>query len=104
MEQLLKQILNNTEPKSSFSIVVSDNKTRLKIWFKPHIQLDKKKDNEIALINLEMYYSFPNINNSNNCFTCTPGAHALWCNIIIPDGSYRVENINDFIQRQMRKK
>ena len=30
MEKLLKQIVNNTEPKISFSIVVSDNKTRFK--------------------------------------------------------------------------
>ena len=44
MENLLKQIVNNTEPKRSFSIVVSDNKTRFKIWFKPPIQLDKKND------------------------------------------------------------
>ena len=35
MEQLLKQIVNNTEPKRSFSIVVSENKTRFKTWFKP---------------------------------------------------------------------
>ena len=54
MEDLLKQIINNTEPKKSFSIVVSDNKTRFKTWFKPPIQLDKKKDYEIAL---ETYYS-----------------------------------------------
>ena len=59
MENLLKQIVNNTEPKRSFSIVVSDNKTRFKTWFKPPIQLDQKKDYEIALINLETYYSFP---------------------------------------------
>ena len=58
---LLKEIVNNTELKRSFSIVVSDNKTRFKSWFKPPIQLDKKKDYEITLINLEMYYSFPNI-------------------------------------------
>ena len=58
---LLRQIVNNTEPKRSFSIVVSDNKTRFKTWFKPPIQLHKKKDYEIALINLETYYSFPNI-------------------------------------------
>ena len=58
MENLLKQIVNNTEPKRSFSIVVSDNKTRFKTWFKPSIQLDKKKDYEISLINLETYYSF----------------------------------------------
>ena len=48
MENLLKQIVNNTEPKRSFSIVVSDNKTRFKTWFKPPIQLDKKKYYEIA--------------------------------------------------------
>ena len=59
MENLLKQIVNNTEPQRSFSIVVSDNKTRFKTWFKPLIQ----QDNEIALINLDIYYSFPNINN-----------------------------------------
>ena len=41
MEQLLKQIVNNTEQKRSFPIVISDNKTRFKTWFKPLIQLDK---------------------------------------------------------------
>ena len=46
MENLLKQIVNNTEPNRSFSIVVSDNKTRFKTWFKPPIQLNKKKDYE----------------------------------------------------------
>ena len=43
IENLLKQIVNNTEPKRSFSIVVSDNNTRFKTWFKPPVQLDKKK-------------------------------------------------------------
>ena len=76
MENLLKQIVNNTETKRSFSIVVSDNKTRFKTLFKPPIQLDKKKDYEIALINLETYYSFSNINRSNICFTYSPGANA----------------------------
>ena len=71
--------------------------------FKPPIQLDKKRDYEIALINLETYYSFPNIDGSNNCFSCSPGANAPWFDIIIPQGSYHVEDINEFIQRQMRK-
>ena len=53
MKNLHKQIVDNTEPKRSFSIVVSDNKTRFKTWFKPPFQLDKKKDYEIALIKLE---------------------------------------------------
>ena len=55
MENLLKQIVNNTKPKRLFSIVVSDNTTRFKTWFKQTIQLDKKKDYEIARINLETY-------------------------------------------------
>ena len=51
--ELHKQIVNNTKPKRSLSVVVSDDKTRFKTWFKPPIQLDKKKEYEIALINLE---------------------------------------------------
>ena len=99
----LKQIVNNTEPKRSFSIVVSDNITRFKTWFKPSIQLDNKKDYEIAHINLETYYSFPNINRSNNCFSYSPGANAPWFDFIISEGSYHVEDIIEFIHRQMRK-
>ena len=103
MEDLLKQIVNNAEPKRSFSIVVSNNKTRFKTWFKPPIQSDKRKDYEIALINLETYYSFPNIDRSNNCFTYSPGANTPWVDIIIPEGNHHVEDINEFIQREMRK-
>ena len=43
MEKLLKQIVNNTEPKRAFSSVVSANETRFKRWFKPPIQLDIKE-------------------------------------------------------------
>ena len=90
MENLLKQIVNNIEPKRSFSIVVSKNNTRFKSWLKAPIQLDKKKDYEIALINLETYYSFPNIDRSNNCFTYSPNLNPLWFDIIIPEVSYNV--------------
>ena len=84
--------------------MISDNKTRFKTWFKAPIQLDKKKDYEIALINLKTYYSFPNIDRFNNCFTDSPGPSAPWFDIIIPEGSYHLEHINEFIHRQMRKK
>ena len=61
------------------------------------------KDYEIALINLETYYSFPNIDNSNNCFSYSPCANAQSFDIIIPEGSYHVKDINEFIQREIRK-
>ena len=53
-------------------------------------------------MNLETYYSFPNIDRSNNCFTYSSNLAPLWFDINIPEGSY-VEDINEFIQRQMRK-
>ena len=104
IKKLHKKIVHITEPKSSFSIVVSDDKIRFKKWFKPPIQLDKKKDYEIALINLETYYSFQNIDNSNNCYSYSPKLDLLWSDIINPEDSYHVEDINEFIQRVMRKK
>ena len=88
----------------SFSIVVSDNNIRFKTWLKPPIQIDKRTDYEIALINLEPYYSFPNIDKSNNCFTYASNRDPLWFDIIIPEGSYHVEDIIEFIKREVRKK
>ena len=57
----------------------------------------------MALINLETYYSFPNIDRSNNCFTYSPNLNPLWFDIITSEGSYHVEDINEFIQREMRQ-
>ena len=83
MENLLKQIVNNTEPKRSFLVIVSDNKARFKTWCKPPIQLGKNNVSEIVLINIETYYSFPNIDKSNNYFSYSPGANAPWFNIFV---------------------
>ena len=38
-----------------------------------------------------------------NCFSYSPGANTPWFDFIIPEGSYHVEDINEFIQREMRK-
>ena len=72
MEDLLKQIVKNTENKTSFQIIVSDSKSRFKTRFNPTIQLDRDKKYELVLVNLETYYSFPNINESNNVFVYSP--------------------------------
>ena len=72
MEALLERIAQNTEPKSSMQIVVTDNKTQFKTRFNPPIQLDKSKRYEIALVNLETYHSFSNIKSTNNYFICSP--------------------------------
>ena len=72
MEELLEKIAHNTEPKESFQIVVNDTKTGFMTKFNPHIQFKKNKSYEIALVNLETYYSFPNITTENNHFSYSP--------------------------------
>ena len=58
MKNLLKQIVNNTEPKRSFSIVVSNNKTKLKKhgsshqfnWIKRKIMNSTHESGDVLLI------------------------------------------------------
>ena len=103
MEQLLKKIAENTSPKSSFQIVVSDNKTQFKTKFNPPLQLDKKKTYEIALVNLETYYSFPNITAGNSLFGYSSDDGVNWFDIKISEGCYDITDLNDTIQQEMRK-
>ena len=93
MKELLKQIAINTEPKRSFSIVVSDNTTRFKTWLKPPIEQSKEKNYEIALIHLETDYSFPNTEKTNNHFKYFSDGRQLF-NTLIPEGSFQVDDIN----------
>ena len=55
------------------------------------------------LVNLATYYSFRNIDKSNNCISYLTGANALWVDIFIPEGCFDVEDINEFVQQEMRK-
>ena len=88
--ELLEKIARNTEHKTSFQIIVSDNKTSFNTRFNPKIELGRDKVYEIALVNLETYYSFPNIDESNN--------------IKIPEGSYEIDDMNNTIQQEMKKR
>lgn len=82
---------------------MSSDKTRFKTKFNPPIQLDKKKQYEIALVNLETYYTFPNIDASNNYFKYSTDSGTTWYEIYIPEGSYDIEDVNDTIQQKMRQ-
>ena len=57
MEDLLKQIVKNTAHKM-FQIIVSDSKSKFKTRLNPMPQLDKDKEYEIALVNLETINRF----------------------------------------------
>jgi len=71
--ELLEQIVRNTSLKTSTQIVVSENLTKIKTTFNPPIELDRMRKYEMALVNLETYYSLPNISDENNVFRYSPG-------------------------------
>ena len=88
---LLKKIVKNTEHKTSFQIIVSDNNSSFNTMLNPALQLDRDKKYEIALVNLETYYTFPNIDETNNVFIYSPDNSNSWVKIKIPEGSYEIE-------------
>ena len=51
--ELLEKITQNTEPKTSTQVMVSDNSTKIKTTFNPPLDLDKTRKYEMALVNLE---------------------------------------------------
>ena len=56
--ELLEKIVKNTTHKTSFQIIVSNDKSNFNTRFNPKLELDRDKVYEIALVNLETYYSF----------------------------------------------
>ena len=102
--ELLEKIVKNTDHKTSFQIILSNDKTNFNTRFNPKLELDEKKKYEIALVNLETYYSFPNIDETNNTFVYSPDNGNSWEKIKIPEGSYEIDDINNAIQYEMKKR
>ena len=57
---------------------------------------------EIALVNLETWYSFANITPLNNKFKYSTDDGNTWKTLEIETGAYQLESINDEIQRLMK--
>ena len=102
--ELLEQIVKNTTHKTSFQIILSNDKSNFNTRFNPKLELDREKVYEIALVNLETYYSFPNIDETNNIFVYSPDNGNSWVKIKIPEGSYEIDDINNTIQHEMEKR
>ena len=86
--------------KGSTSLIFSSNTTDWKTQIFPPIILDNKDNYEVGLIDLETYFSFPNIDTTNNKFVYNVGATPKV--ITIATGSYAIVDINNTIQAAMR--
>ena len=58
---------------------------------------------EISFVNLDTYYSFPNVDYTNNHFSYSPDGGGIWYHILIPEDSYDIENINRVIQQKIKQ-
>ena len=120
--KILEQIERNTSPKTSTQTVVSDNLTRIKTTFHPPLELDSAQKYEMALVNLETYYGFPNIFDENNVFRYAPGfvevtrsggrgdsdasgtsRQRQWVELQLPEGSYDLIDIAETITIAMKR-
>ena len=87
--ELLKQIVKNSMHKTSFQIIVSGNESKFTSRLNPTLELDRDKEYEIALVNLETYYAFPNMDETNNVFVYSPDNGNSWVKIKNSRGKLR---------------
>jgi hypothetical protein len=103
MQKVLEEVrdlLQRALTKESFSLLLSATVTE---WSQHlSIYLDPKKRYEVALVNLETYYSIPNIESANNSIVYSTDSGANWKTITILEGSCDLLAINGEIQRQMK--
>ena len=104
VEGYLKSIADHTEAKPSFNIIVSNNTSSIRTTFSPPLAFPKGCNYEMAVCSLETYYSFPNIDASNNSFKVSLDKGATWKPLIqIPIGCYEIEAINKEVKRLIVK-
>ena len=99
-KELLEKIVKNTSLRPTFQIVLTGVGSKLETTFSPPLDLHAGCKYEIALASLETYYSFPNIDASNNKFKVLIKGNK-WLDIEIPIGSYELSDINQETQRQI---
>jgi hypothetical protein len=101
---ILQQIARNTKSKDSFQLILSGNKSEFTIRNEAPIKLDRDSRYEVALVNLETYYSFPNVDVTNNLLRYLADDGKTWHDILVPEGSYDIDDISKTIEHYMKQR
>ena len=68
-----------TKPKKSFTFIVSDSSANIQTTFNPPLYLQANRNYELAVVNLETYYSFANIREGDiNSFKWSADGGKTW--------------------------
>ena len=92
-------MLVRTMAKDSSTIVVSGGNTNFQTVFTPPLYLKNGRNYELAMVNLETYYSFANIRVDNNSLKWSGDGGKTWTVLHIPTVCYELEAINAEIIR-----
>ena len=57
----MKEVLVRSKPKDLFTLVVPDSSANIQTTFNSLLYLQENRNYELAMVNLETYYSFANI-------------------------------------------
>ena len=98
-EEYLQKIVENTSIRPSFQVVLTGVGSKLEANFTPPLTARAGCSHELALVSLETFYSFGNIDGLNNKFKVF--LHDSWEIITIPIGCYELVDINTELQRQI---
>ena len=98
-EEYLQKIAENTSIRPSSQVVLTGAGSKLEAKFTPPMTARAGCSYEVALVSLETFYSFGNIDESNNKFKVY--LHNSWEIITIPIRCYELEDIDIELQRQI---
>ena len=100
MEENIGKLVEYTIPGDEQCLVISDSKSRMYTRYDPPMEFSASHAGyEMALYRLETFFSFPNINSSNNCISISIDSGKNWLDLKIPIGSYDIDGINEALQR-----
>ena len=103
MEGYLKTIADKTESRPSFNVIISNSTSLIRTTFSPPLIFPKDCHYEMAVCSLETYYSFPNIDESNDSLLVSFDKGTSWKLIKIPTGCYEIRAINKEVKRLVVK-
>lgn len=106
MEETLSKLVESTVPGDEQHLIISGTNSRLYSRYNPPMEFlsSSNAGYEIALLKLEMFYSFPNIICNNNSIRISIDNGKNWLDFKIPTGCYDIEGINDTLQRLLPEK
>ena len=94
----LEKLVEYATPGSQNLIVMSGRGSKLHTTFNPPLEwASTSVGYEMSLLRLETYFSFPNIDSTNN--TIRIFITEKWFIIKIPTGCYDIDSINEVVQR-----